>query len=79
MTPRQLDPDLVQQRLALMRRALDGLKRHRPVTSEQLQQDPDYAAAVERYVTQLVDLAVSVNAHLAAVQGAACPGAARSP
>lgn len=75
MTPaRELDPDLVQQKLERMQRALAGLRRQQPVTAERLEADDDYAAIVERYLTQLVDLAVAVNAHIAATTGEAVPG-----
>jgi len=75
MTPaRELDRDLVQQKLERMQRALAGLRRQQPVTAERLEADDDYAAVVERYLTQLVDLAVAVNAHIAAMTGETIPG-----
>lgn len=72
--PAELDADLVQRKLEVMRRGLAGVRRHQPVTAERLERDPDYAAAVERYLAQLVDVAVSVNAHLAASGGVDVPG-----
>lgn len=72
--PAELDADLVQRKLEVMRRGLAGVRRHQPVTAERLDSDPDYAAAVERYVAQLVDVAVSINAHLAASGDVDVPG-----
>lgn len=75
MTPsRRLDADLVQQKLERMQRAVAGLRRQQPVTADRLEADEDYAAVVERYLTQLVDLAVAINAHVAAATGDTVPG-----
>lgn len=64
MTPRQLDPDTVLVKLELMRAALDVLDQIGDLTADQLRSDAIRRGAVERYLSQLVDLAGAVNAHV---------------
>lgn len=65
MTPRRLDPDTVEARLALLRAAMDDLRALGEVTAERLHTDRPALRVVERCLTHLVDLAVEVNAHVA--------------
>lgn len=70
MTPRPLEPAVVQARLHLMKDLLDDLASLGDVDADRLRSDRLVLRAVERILTQLVDLAVSVNAHIAtAVRG----------
>ena len=61
-----IDKAVVQERLASMRMLLSDLKQVGEVTVELLERDRIIRHAVERIVTQLVDLSVSVNSHIAA-------------
>ncbi|MGH3344122.1 MAG: type VII toxin-antitoxin system HepT family RNase toxin [Carbonactinosporaceae bacterium] len=65
MTPRELDPDAAHAKLRLMRELLDDLENLQEVTPEQLKRERLHRYAVERILTRLVDLAVSVNSHIA--------------
>ncbi len=67
MTPRSLDEPVLQAKLALIRQLVDDLDAV-GVTPERLKDDRMVRYAVERILTQLVDLAVSVNGHVAAVR-----------
>lgn len=61
---------MVQTKLALVRDlldVLDGLDEPIPVDRERIEQDAVVRLAVERVLTQLVELAASVNAHIAVV------------
>lgn len=66
MTPRELDADVVHARLRLMRELLDDLEEVGEVTADLLERERLTRRAVERILGQLVDLAVSVNGHVAA-------------
>lgn len=66
MTPREFDGEVVQARLHLIDQLLDDLDAAGAVTTEQLTQDRMLRHAIERILSQLVDLAVSVNGHVAA-------------
>jgi uncharacterized protein YutE (UPF0331/DUF86 family) len=68
VTPRALDADVVHAKLRLMRDLLDDLESVRGLTADQLGRNRMTRHAVERILTQLVDLAVSVNSHLAAAR-----------
>jgi uncharacterized protein YutE (UPF0331/DUF86 family) len=72
MTPR-FDEDSVQAKLALLRSVLADLDSLGAVTTERLQVEPAIRGATERFLSQLVDLAVSVNAHVAATLGPEAP------
>ena len=63
MTPRPLEPAVVQARLRLMKDLLDDLASAGDVDADRLRSDRLLLRAVERILTQLVDLAVSVTAH----------------
>ncbi len=63
MTPRGLDADVVRQKLSLIEASLDTLQSLGEVTARRLAEDPVVAAAVERLLTRVVDLAVDVNSH----------------
>lgn len=65
MTPPALDVGAVQAKLRLMRALLDDLDTAGNVDLRRLQADRMLRHAVERILTQLVDLAVAVNGHLA--------------
>ena len=69
MTPvagRNFDHDVVQNRLRTIRELLNDLESLRAVTEERLTEDRLTRHAVERILSQLVDLAVSVNGYVAA-------------
>jgi uncharacterized protein YutE (UPF0331/DUF86 family) len=66
MTPRHLDRDTVHSRLRLMNDLLDDLAEIGEVDVERLRADRIARHAVERILTQLVELAVAVNGHMAA-------------
>jgi len=61
-----VDTALVQERLRLLRDLLDDLDSIGDVTAERLERDRIVRHAVERIMTQLVDLSVSINGHIAA-------------
>ena len=77
MTPPRLDPLSVQAKLALADRLLTDLDGVGAVDAERLERDRLLRHAVERILTQLVDLAVSVNSHLAAARLGAGPSSYR--
>jgi uncharacterized protein YutE (UPF0331/DUF86 family) len=62
-----LDAAIVQERLRHMRDLLADLDRIGDVAVERLTSDRIIRHAVERIITQLVDLAVSINSHVVAV------------
>lgn len=64
MTPSALQAATVQAKLRLMRELLDDLSSIGDVTPEMLERERLVRRAVERVLTQLVDLAVSVNSHV---------------
>jgi len=68
VTPRILDEEAVQAKLRLMRQLLEDLQAVGAVSSERLRDDRLLRYAVERILTQLVDLAVSVNSQIAAAR-----------
>ncbi|MGH3747381.1 MAG: type VII toxin-antitoxin system HepT family RNase toxin [Micromonosporaceae bacterium] len=61
-----IDRAIVQARLRLMRDLLDDLDHVGEVSVDRFQQDRIVRHAVERILTQLVDLSVSINSHIAA-------------
>jgi uncharacterized protein YutE (UPF0331/DUF86 family) len=66
MTPRPFDADTVQAKLRLMDELLGDLTEIGAVTAERLVSDRLTRHALERILTQLVELASAVNAHLSA-------------
>lgn len=66
MTPSRLDADVVTSRLALLQETLQQLGQLAGVTAERLRADALLRAGVERLLQVTVDLAVDVNAHVAA-------------
>jgi uncharacterized protein YutE (UPF0331/DUF86 family) len=60
-----VDAALVQAKLHAMRELLDDLDAAGPVDAERLTDDRMLRHAVERILTQLVELAAAVNGHLA--------------
>lgn len=68
MSPRDFDAAVVQTRLRMMNDLLSDLADVGEVSAARLTQDRMLRHAVERILTQLVELAVSVNGHVAATQ-----------
>lgn len=66
MTPRRFDPEVVHARLREIRSLLDDLESVGAVTAQRLSEERLTRHAVERIITQVVELAVSINGHLAA-------------
>jgi uncharacterized protein YutE (UPF0331/DUF86 family) len=66
MTPRAIDSDSITAKLELMDEALRHLSSVGDVDAERLRTDGIVRGAVERYLAQLVDLAVAVNLHVSA-------------
>ena len=67
MTPRRLDPETVEARLRLMRDLLDDLVALGPVPGQRLRDERLLRHAIERILTQLVELAAGINSHIVAV------------
>ncbi len=65
MTPRRLDVDVARNKLAAIEDTCDVLASLGGIDADRLRDDPVVAAAVERLIGRLVDLAVDVNSHLA--------------
>ena len=68
MTPRRLEPSILHVRLREIRRLLDDLDELGEVTAERLRRERVIRHAVERILIALVDLAVSINSHVAAAR-----------
>lgn len=66
MNERELHPDVVQRRLALLRQLLDHMRTLGPVEDTALAADLGLRLQVERALTQLVEVAVHINSHLVA-------------
>jgi uncharacterized protein YutE (UPF0331/DUF86 family) len=66
MSPRELDRAVLHAKLRVVRELLDDLEPLRGTSAEQLATNRLTRYAVERILTQLVDVAVSVNSHVAA-------------
>jgi len=74
VTPRRLDTATVQAKLRMLRQLLEHLCPHRDVSARQLADDDVLQYAVQRMLTQVVDVAVAINSHVAsAVLGQAEP------
>lgn len=78
MTPRDLDLDVVQSRVRLIQNLLVDLSTVGEISVERLERDRMLRHAVERVLTQIVELAVSVNSHVAASLLAEAPKDYRS-
>lgn len=74
MSPRDLDAGIVLARLTSIRELLHDLRLAGEVSKADLQRDRRLRHAVERILTQLVELAVSVNSHVAATALGKAPG-----
>lgn len=72
-----LNAAIVQERLRHIRDLLDDLDKVGEVTAERLTNDRVIRHAVERIITQLVDLAVSINSHIVATKRGQAPGTYR--
>ena len=66
MTPRRLDPAVVTGKLRSMRRLLDELDRLGAVDAHRFAREYATQLIVERVVSQVVDLAAGINAHVLA-------------
>ncbi len=73
MTPRRLDPEVVEARLRLMREALEDLDAVGEVNADRLETDRLALRVVERCLSHLVDLATDINAHVAAARLQSAP------
>lgn len=67
MTARSLDKDVVRNKLDAIDRAVRTLGTIEDVSADRLEQDPIIAAAVERLLCRMVELAVETNTHISAV------------
>jgi uncharacterized protein YutE (UPF0331/DUF86 family) len=66
MSPRDLDPDVIQIRLRLLRELLDDLAGAGAIDKDRLDRDRILRHAVERILSQVVELAVAINSHVSA-------------
>jgi uncharacterized protein YutE (UPF0331/DUF86 family) len=73
VTPRRLDPEVIAGKLRAMRRLLRELDRLGRVDADRFAREYATQLVVERIVSQLVDLAASVNAHVVAVEAGVPP------
>lgn len=64
MSPRPLDVDVIGRRLRLMSALVEHLASVGTVDEARLTREPIVRLAVERALTQLVDLAVDINSHI---------------
>lgn len=78
MTPRRLDRGMAQRKLSLMDELLRDLASIGVVDAELLTRDRVTRHAVERVLTQLAQIAVDINAHLASALGQPGPEDYRS-
>lgn len=65
MTPPAIDATLIHAKLQTMRQLLDDLDAAGPVDAARLLSDRMLRHAIERILTQLVELAAAVNGHVA--------------
>ena len=73
MSPKRVSPELVHARLALLRELLGDLETLGDVTAHDLENDRIRRRALERILTQLVELAVSINSHLIGALSGSAP------
>lgn len=78
MTPPELDVGQVTNRLRTIRQTLDELEELRGIGAARLEAEPLTRAAAERLVQVVVDLAVDVNAHVAAARLGVAPATGRA-
>jgi uncharacterized protein YutE (UPF0331/DUF86 family) len=78
VSPREFDPEVAQRRLRMLEELLDDLASIGDVDRARLVEDRLLRHAVERILTQLVELAVSVNSHVAATYVGQAPADYRS-
>ena len=64
MTPRRLDPSIIQARLSVIRGLLDDLAGVDGSAELPLAQDRMLRHGIERILTQLVELAAAINEHI---------------
>jgi uncharacterized protein YutE (UPF0331/DUF86 family) len=64
MTPRRLDPSIVQARLSVMRGLLDDLAGVDAAGQPPLAENRMLRHGIERILTQLVELAAAINEHV---------------
>lgn len=64
MTPRRLDPSIVHARLSVMRGLLDDLAEVDAAGTPPLSQNRLLRHGIERILTQLVELATTINEHI---------------
>ncbi|MGH3693981.1 MAG: type VII toxin-antitoxin system HepT family RNase toxin [Pseudonocardiaceae bacterium] len=74
MTPRRLDPALVQERLREIQLLLGDLVEVGEVDAERLRRDRPTRHVVERVLSQIVELAGSINTHIVASLLGRSPG-----
>ncbi|MGV1007198.1 MAG: type VII toxin-antitoxin system HepT family RNase toxin [Dermatophilaceae bacterium] len=78
MTPPPFDPHVVQTRLVLIGQLLGDLEQAGEVSAAALGDDRMLRHAIERVLSQIVELAVAVNSHVSATQLAQAPRDYRS-
>ncbi|HEY6421713.1 MAG TPA: hypothetical protein VIY28_00415 [Pseudonocardiaceae bacterium] len=69
MTPRRLDPSIVQARLSALRGLLDDLADVDAAGELPLAENRMLRYGVERILTQLVELATAINEHVVGALG----------
>lgn len=72
-----LDRNVVEERLRLIQEVLDDLDAIGEITEERLENDRIVRHAVERVITQRVDLSVSINGHIVAASKGETPATYR--
>lgn len=77
MSPRELDPAVVQERLRHVRRLVRQLQAHRDIDGDMLRESDVVRGAVLWALTQLVSVAASTNAHLVSAGTGHAPGSLR--
>lgn len=68
------DPEVVQRKLERLTESLDHLAQLVPMAAADLRQDAIRAAATERFICRVVELAVAINAHIASTVLERVPG-----
>ncbi len=72
--PKRVDAGVVRNKLDAIRRALGTLESAGAIDAARLSQDALIAAAVERLLCRVVELAVEVNSHISATVLGRAPG-----
>lgn len=78
MSPRELDASTVQRRVETMRSLLDDLRSVGEVSPTRLDSERMLRHGVERVLSQLVELAVAINSHVASALSGRAPEDYRS-